>query len=106
MRAWPPAVATDPAAQATRGYPGLLLEESHGGSMQLSAIEQTPLGRAPRAAASAEQGKAAMQDFTLVIPTYNRPKQLEALLTHLGAQRPECRILILDSSDPNSRAAN
>jgi len=26
-----------------------------------------------------------MQDFTLVIPTYNRPKQLEALLTYLGA---------------------
>lgn len=47
-----------------------------------------------------------MQDFTLVIPTYNRPKQLQALLTYLAAQRPRCRILILDSSQPEQRHAN
>ena len=47
-----------------------------------------------------------MQDFTLVIPTYNRPKQLQALLTYLAAQQPRCRILILDSSQPEQRHAN
>ena len=47
-----------------------------------------------------------MQDFTLVIPTYNRPKQLQALLTYLAAQQPQCRILILDSSQPEQRHAN
>jgi glycosyltransferase domain-containing protein len=47
-----------------------------------------------------------MQDFTLVIPTYNRPKLLEALLTYLGAQPQRCRVLVLDSSQPQPRAAN
>ncbi|MEA2970007.1 MAG: hypothetical protein QOE78_3268, partial [Alphaproteobacteria bacterium] len=47
-----------------------------------------------------------IQDFTLVIPTYNRPKQLQALLTYLAAQQPRCRILILDSSQPEQRHAN
>jgi glycosyltransferase domain-containing protein len=47
-----------------------------------------------------------MQDFTLVIPTYNRPKQLGALLAYLGANGCECRILILDSSEAKARAAN
>jgi glycosyltransferase domain-containing protein len=47
-----------------------------------------------------------MQDFTLVIPTYNRPKQLQALLTYLGAKEPACRVLILDSSQPHQRHAN
>jgi glycosyltransferase domain-containing protein len=46
-----------------------------------------------------------MQDFTLVIPTYNRPKPLAALLSHIGATRPTCRVLILDSSQPQLRAA-
>ena len=48
-----------------------------------------------------------MQDFTLVIPTYNRPKQLEAFLSYLSAGGPpQCQILILDSSQPAPRAAN
>src|SRR5262245_11472369 len=47
-----------------------------------------------------------MQDFTLVIPTYNRPKQLGALLAYLAANESEFRILILDSSDARGRAAN
>jgi glycosyltransferase domain-containing protein len=47
-----------------------------------------------------------MQDFTLVIPTYNRPKPLEALLAYLRAKKQRCRILILDSSQPPARAAN
>jgi glycosyltransferase domain-containing protein len=74
--------------------------------MKVSSTEQSQLGLAPGPDVSVERGKAAMQDFTLVIPTYNRPKQLKALLTHLGAQRPECRLLILDSSELKSRAAN
>jgi glycosyltransferase domain-containing protein len=46
-----------------------------------------------------------MQDFTFVIPTYNRPKPLAALLGHIGATRPTCRVLVLDSSQPQLRAA-
>jgi glycosyltransferase domain-containing protein len=46
-----------------------------------------------------------MQDFTLIIPTYNRPKPLKALLAHVRAQQPRCRILVLDSSQPVPRAA-
>ena len=47
-----------------------------------------------------------MRDFTLVIPTYNRPKQLASLLAYLGAQQAQCRVLILDSSQPKHRQAN
>jgi glycosyltransferase domain-containing protein len=47
-----------------------------------------------------------MQDFTLVIPTYNRPKPLEALLAYLRAKKQRCRILILDSSLPQQREVN
>ena len=46
-----------------------------------------------------------MQDFTLVIPTYNRPKPLAALLSYLSAERPSFRILVLDSSQPRPRVA-
>jgi hypothetical protein len=46
-----------------------------------------------------------MQDFTLVIPTHNRPKPLAALLKYLGAEQPPCRILVPDSSQPQPRAA-
>jgi glycosyltransferase domain-containing protein len=47
-----------------------------------------------------------MEDFTLVIPTYNRPRQLRAFLTYLSAKSPRCRVLVLDSSEPGPRAAN
>lgn len=47
-----------------------------------------------------------MQDFTLVIPTYNRPRELGALLTYLGRLGVEFRILVLDSSRPDEREAN
>jgi glycosyltransferase domain-containing protein len=47
-----------------------------------------------------------MQDFTLVIPTYNRPNQLRALLTYLSANGVQSPVLILDSSEPKPRAAN
>jgi glycosyltransferase domain-containing protein len=74
--------------------------------MKVGSTEPSPLGRAPGSNESAEPGKAALEDFTLIIPTYNRPKQLGALLTYLSAGRPQCRILILDSSEPRPRAAN
>ena len=70
------------------------------------STERSPLGLAPGSNESDERDKAAMQDFTLVIPTYNRPKQLRALLAYLGAEKALCRILILDSSKPRLRAAN
>jgi glycosyltransferase domain-containing protein len=47
-----------------------------------------------------------MRDFTLIIPTFNRPRQLGALLTYLRAHKPQCRILILDSSLLGPRSAN
>jgi glycosyltransferase domain-containing protein len=47
-----------------------------------------------------------MQDFTLVIPTYNRPKQLRALLSYLSARALQSRVLVLDSSEAKPRAAN
>ena len=47
-----------------------------------------------------------MDDFTLVIPTYNRPHSLSALLSYLQAEQARFRILVLDSSEPRSRARN
>jgi glycosyltransferase domain-containing protein len=74
--------------------------------MKANSIERSQVGPAPGSSASDEHGGAVIQDFTLVIPTYNRPKQLQALLTYLAAQQPRCRILILDSSQPEQRHAN
>jgi len=47
-----------------------------------------------------------MHDFTLVIPTYNRSRQLAALLRYLEAQNADCRVLVLDSSGAEELAAN
>ena len=47
-----------------------------------------------------------MDDFTLVIPTYNRPQQLSGLLGYLEAERPGFRVLVLDSSRPEVLARN
>lgn len=41
-----------------------------------------------------------MNDFTLLIPTYNRPRQLAALLGYLEAEQTHWRVLVLDSSAP------
>jgi glycosyltransferase domain-containing protein len=73
--------------------------------MRVSSTKQSQLGRALGSNVSSEQRKAVMQDFTLVIPTYNRPKLLAALMSYLRAGRPLCRILVLDSSQPQLRAA-
>jgi glycosyltransferase domain-containing protein len=47
-----------------------------------------------------------MRDFTLVIPTYNRAQSLAALLSYLETEKADCRILVLDSSRPETLAAN
>jgi glycosyltransferase domain-containing protein len=47
-----------------------------------------------------------MRDFTLVIPTYNHPQVLAALLGYLETESADCRVLVLDSSRPDLQAAN
>jgi glycosyltransferase domain-containing protein len=47
-----------------------------------------------------------MRDFTLIIPTYNRNQLLATLLNYLEAEKPDCRVLVLDSSRPDMLAAN
>src|SRR5262249_47322345 len=47
-----------------------------------------------------------MRDFTLIIPTYNRPQLLASALGYLQAECAECRVLIADSSLPDERKAN
>ena len=47
-----------------------------------------------------------MHDFTLVIPTYNRSRQLAVLLSYLEAQNADFRVLVLDSSRPDELAAD
>jgi glycosyltransferase domain-containing protein len=47
-----------------------------------------------------------MRDFTLVIPTYNRTQLVARLLTYLETEKADCRVLVLDSSDPEMLAAN
>lgn len=48
----------------------------------------------------------ALKDYTLVIPTYNRPKELRALLTYLKNQGVDFNILVLDSSHPQEAHEN
>jgi glycosyltransferase domain-containing protein len=48
----------------------------------------------------------AVRDFTLLIPTYNRPQQLAGLLGYLEAEGADCRIVVLDSSAPENIAIN
>lgn len=40
-----------------------------------------------------------MRDFTLLIPSYNRPRLLRALLYYLRSTTPGLKFLVLDSSD-------
>jgi glycosyltransferase domain-containing protein len=47
-----------------------------------------------------------MSDFTLVIPTYNRPAALGRLLRYLSALGWAHRVLVLDSSRPAERESN
>lgn len=45
-------------------------------------------------------------DFTLVVPTYNRPKQLAKLLSYLAREQASFPIFVLDSSHPEHRIEN
>lgn len=45
-------------------------------------------------------------DFTLVIPTYNRPEQLNKLLAYLGREQAKFPILVLDSSSTDNKEKN
>jgi glycosyltransferase domain-containing protein len=47
-----------------------------------------------------------MRDLTLIVPTYNRPQLLAALLEYLEIEKVDCRVLVLDSSSPDVLAAN
>jgi glycosyltransferase domain-containing protein len=47
-----------------------------------------------------------MRDLTLIVPTYNRPQLLAALLEYLEIEKADCRVLVLDSSRPDVLAAN
>jgi glycosyltransferase domain-containing protein len=48
----------------------------------------------------------AMQDFTLVVPTHNRPHQLAGLLGYLEAEAADFRVIVLDSSREDVLAVN
>jgi glycosyltransferase domain-containing protein len=47
-----------------------------------------------------------MRDLTLLMPTHNCAPLLAAVLNYLEAEKADCRILVLDSSDPEVMAAN
>lgn len=44
--------------------------------------------------------------FTLIVPTYNRPGELARLLAYLSSHRVEFPVLVLDSSDPDTKVRN
>jgi glycosyltransferase domain-containing protein len=48
----------------------------------------------------------AIPDFTLIVPTFNRPRDFARLLTCLARQEFGSPILVLDSSDSDTQAAN
>lgn len=50
--------------------------------------------------------RQVMRDLTLILPTYNRPQLLAALLDYLETEKADCRVLVLDSSSPDVLAAN
>lgn len=39
------------------------------------------------------------KDYTLIVPTYNRPREFRALLNYLRDQKAEFKVLVLDSSE-------
>jgi glycosyltransferase domain-containing protein len=47
-----------------------------------------------------------VQDYTLIVPTFNRPRQLSRLLTYLARQQVSFPVLVLDSSDEEANAEN
>ena len=93
-----PTIPTQAASEFAAGILTSFSRNQNGGSMKMSSIERSQLGREPGSSESDQPRGAMMQDFILVIPTYNRAKQLEALLTYLGAQQSQCHVLILVSA--------
>jgi len=51
-------------------------------------------------------GSGGERSYTLVVPTYNRPKELGRLLQFLARQGARFPVLVLDSSRDDVRAAN
>jgi glycosyltransferase domain-containing protein len=47
-----------------------------------------------------------MRDLTLIISTCNRATSLAALMGYLETEKADCRVLVLDSSRPETMAAN
>jgi glycosyltransferase domain-containing protein len=47
-----------------------------------------------------------MRDLTLIITTCNRATSLAALMGYLETEKADCRVLVLDSSCPETMAAN
>lgn len=48
----------------------------------------------------------SLDDYTLIIPTYHRPKEFSALLKYLDEQKAGFKILVLDSSRPDVASEN
>ena len=44
--------------------------------------------------------------YTLIIPTYNRPQELELLVQFLRRQGADFPVIVLDSSAPAERSRN
>lgn len=49
---------------------------------------------------------ATRQEFTLIVPTFNRPRDVARLLNYLARQKADFPVLVLDSSDDQTKAAN
>src|ERR1700676_3894762 len=47
-----------------------------------------------------------MDDYTLIIPTYQRPAMLRATLTHLAKSEPRLQVVVLDSSSEPALSLN
>lgn len=55
---------------------------------------------------AAVRESAGTSDFTLIIPTFNRPLVLAQLLNYLARQKATFPVLVLDSSGDDAKAAN
>ena len=73
----PPTIRRRPQGNLPPGVLTSCSRNQNGGSMKVNSTERSRLGPAPGSDESDEHGRVAMQDFTLVIPTYNRPTLLE-----------------------------
>jgi glycosyltransferase domain-containing protein len=72
---------------------------TNGAAMRVGRVAANCQSAAPGA-------RQVMRDLTLIVPTYNRPQLLAALLEYLETEKLDCRVLVLDSSSPDVQAAN